>query len=68
MRTADFWLISQEIEFLQSMIVDNKLYYALKLLSSVGIYHIWSQICVASEARIIETEMDGEFWIINPVH
>ena len=49
------------------MTVDYELYYALKLPSSVGIYHIWSQICVASEARVIETEINGEFWIVNPV-
>ena len=49
------------------MTVDNKLYYAVKLLSSVGIYHIWSQICVAYDVSVIETEINGEFWIINPV-
>ena len=40
--------------------VDYKLYYALKLLSSVGIYHILSQICAAYEARVMEAEINGE--------
>ena len=49
------------------MTVVYKFCYAYALLRSVGIYHILHQICAASEARVIEAEINGEFWIVNPV-
>ena len=51
------------------MTVVYKFYHAYALLRNVGIYHILHQICAASEARVIEaeTEINGEFWIVNPV-
>ena len=67
MRSANFWPISQEIDFLFSVAVNYELYYALKLHTTVGIYLILSQICAASEAIVIEAQINGEFWIINPV-